>query len=602
MDSDLTLVIAGGAIAAVVGVLVMNLFKRPEEEEAAPVEVVKKSKKSKKVVKAPKAKKTKPVAVPESSSEEEEEAPPTPPPTKKKKKGKKAAVVVEVVEPEPEPTKKKKKKGKKAEPEPEPVVEEETSKKKKKKAKKAAEAAAAIVEPTPAPAPTKKKKEKKEKVAEEDDWEMVEISKPTKKKVVAAPTDGKKKTPTKVIDLGEAVRAVIGKAGSMIKQIQSDSGAKMDIEKGSGRLTITGTEEAVEDAYRAVVAIVNAEASILTQSIPVPEGRVAALIGKGGEKIKQLQTLSGCFIKIDRETNSVSAKGSFEQIQKAKELIELTLNPPEKVYQTTTMMELKKLATGERSMYIVMGRGGTTIRQIESETGAKLDIDKETHNLSIKGDQEHVLLALQAVSKVLADNGNEEIVPIADKKEMGIILGKGGANIRAVQDQSGADCKMNKEGTQLAIMGTKAAVAKAKELVEKLKTGGPMKPVCGPGEKLEELSLPSSAIGSIIGRKGASIQALQENSGATIEIARDSGLAWIHGKAANVAKAKAAILEILATVAQQDKDRAQRDIAAQKNEAETIKLFEATESAPVEEGEEPWGGGNGAEWGTAEAW
>jgi len=551
-------------------------------------------------------KKEKKVVVVESSSEssEEEEAPPTPPPKKKNKKKKKTKKEEPEPVPEPEPvveeTKKKKKKGKK-EPEPEPPAPELTKKQKKKAAKKAAEAPAPVPVPVvAAPAPVKAKKAKKEKKVEveEDDWEMVPVAnKPQPKK--AQVVDGVKKTPTKVVDLGEAVRAVIGKGGSNIQQIQSTSGAKVDIEKNTGKCTITGSEDAVESAYKQICSIVDAEASILNVAIPVPEGRVPAIIGKGGSKIKEIQTLSGCFIKVDKETNSVTAKGSFEQIQKARELIELTLNPPEIVYQTTTNLDLKQLPTGERSMYIIMGQKGVTIQAIERDTGCKLDIDKATHVLAIKGDQLDVVKALNAVTKVLADNGNQDVVAIADKKELGAILGKGGANIRGVQDTSKADCRLNKEGTMVTVTGTKEAVAKAKELIEKLKTGGPVKPIPKAGEKFEEIKIPPAVVGSIIGRQGATINQLQKDSGAQIEIVRDGGVAWVVGAPAAVKAAKTAILEKVAAAEQADKDRVAREEAARKNAEETDKLFDLAGAEPVvaDETDEPWGGGDS--WGGA---
>jgi polyribonucleotide nucleotidyltransferase len=585
MDGDLTLVIAGGAIAAVVGALVMNLFKRPEEDDSEPVtaDVLTKSKKEKKKPAAKKAKKAKKAPAPEPESEEEED------------------VVVVATPPPAEKKKKKKKKGKAAaEPEPEPeVVETAKQKKKREKKEKAAAAEAAAFKAAAAAgqaAPAKKDKKKKKATsptAEDDGWEMVPQSfKPAKKAEINV--DAADKKPQIVFDLGAAKFAVIGRGGAVIKGIQQDTGARIDIAKGGTTCTITGGEESVANAAAAVKQIMAREDAVITEIVDVPGDRIPAIIGKGGSKIKELEVESGANIKVQKETNVVTVRGDSAQVMKAKALIDLVLNPPEIQYETTTTMDLSLLPMGTRSVYVIKGKGGATINGIEKETGAKLDIERGTQILSIKGQQMAVVNALNLVSKVLAENGHTENVPI-EKKQIGAILGKAGCNIRAVEEKTGARLTINDEegACSLMISGTQAAASAARVLITELLEGGPMKPTAGPGEIVVEIVVPDSAIGSIIGRQGATIKEIQSESGANVDIPKGMGVAWVVGKSADVAKAKALIEAKVAAGIQADKDRAARDEQAQKNAVEAAALF-AVDSQPAED----WGGASpGEEWG-----
>jgi len=584
MDGDLTLVIAGGAIAAVVGALVMNLFKRPEEDDSEPdLKVLTKSKKEKKksqpaAKKAKKAKKA-PAPAPEASSEEEEDVVvvPTPPPAEKKKK--------------------KKKKGKAAaEPE---VVETAKQKKKREKKEKAAAAEAAAEKAAAAAgqaAPAKKEKKKKATTAEDDGWEMVPQSfKPAKRAEINVSAADKK--PQIVFDLGAAKMAVIGRGGAVIKGIQEDTGARIDIAKGGTTCTITGAEESVANAAAAVKQIMAREDAIITEIVDVPGDRIPAIIGKGGSKIKELEAESGANIKVQKETNVVTVRGDSDQVMKAKALIDLVLNPPEIQYETTTTMDLSLLPMGTRSVYVIKGKGGATINGIEKETGAKLDIERGTQILSIKGQQMAVVNALNLVSKVLAENGHTENVPI-EKKQIGAILGKAGCNIRAVEEKTGARLTINDEegACSLMISGTAAAASAARVLITELLEGGPIKPTAGPGEKVVEIAVPDSAVGSIIGRQGATIKEIQSESGANVDIPKGMGVVWVVGKPADVAKAKALIEAKVAAGLQADKDRAARDEQAQKNAVEAAALF-AVDNVNAAEGQpaDDWGSASGAD-------
>lgn len=160
--------------------------------------------------------------------------------------------------------------------------------------------------------------------------------------------------------------------------------------------------------------------------------------------------------------------------------------------------------------------------------------------MAIKGTQEAVVTALQMVSKVLIENGNQEVMPIKDSRTVGAILGRQGANIRKIESDSKASLHLDdaEDGSKrLVIEGTAEQIAKARAMVTDILEGGPIKPTPGEGEVVEEIECPASAVGSIIGKGGSEIKSIQEKTGARLDVPRGSPVAWIVGTKKAVAAA-----------------------------------------------------------------
>lgn len=547
--------------------------------------------------------------VPQSSSESEEEpAPPTPPPAKKKKSKKKKATE----EPAPEP-----------EPEPEPESSKSKKKSKKKKGEGEVQKVAPLASTAPAQTATAAKKEtataaKKEKKAkksesyqlEDDGWEVVPSSFIAPKKQVVAAVPGAP-TPTITLEVGEYKREIIGKAGATINQISSSSGAKIDMDKSSSKCVITGDAAAVADAAAQIKAIMGQRDSYLASqtsvNIDVPEKKIGAVVGKGGATIKAIEAQSGARVKIDKESNAVTLSGTSEQVAVAAGLVENAVNPPEEQFEASTTFDLSMTALGKRGLakravMIVKGRGGSVIREIEKSTGARLEIERDSFMLVIKGAQTAVVQALSHVSQVLAENSFEDTITLSDSKLIGVILGKGGCNIRKLEEDTNA--RVSIDGVTVTVSGSKEQTAKAKAAVEALLADpASMKPQVGAGEVQREVELPPTTVGSIIGKGGATVKSIQESTGAKIDMNRgETAVCYVTGTAAKV---EAAVKIINEKIAEANKLSAEREAraAAQAKQREAD-ISEFAEVAPAGNTSESWGdskpdgdwGGSAAGW------
>ncbi|XP_059141183.1 tudor and KH domain-containing protein-like [Physella acuta] len=145
----------------------------------------------------------------------------------------------------------------------------------------------------------------------------------------------------------KAVGAVIGRQGSVIKQIQKESGARLHFkdkenenEKKENRtVVIIGNTESAQQAELMIQQIISGIPEMLTEEVEVPSYSLGCLIGKNGVNIRDMTRISGAKILIERaedfkspdQPRVVALTGSREQIDMAVELIEEKLQELEEI-------------------------------------------------------------------------------------------------------------------------------------------------------------------------------------------------------------------------------------------------------------------------------
>jgi far upstream element-binding protein len=207
--------------------------------------------------------------------------------------------------------------------------------------------------------------------------------------------------------------------------------------------------------------------------IPVPRALVGYIIGRGGETIRELQMKSGAHIQIQREEENappnadriVSISGSEDTIEVAKKLIQNLIDErmeggggssdrygsryaPGSNPDGTESIELE--IPNER-VGLIIGRGGTTIKSIQSRTGANVNIPQapEPNNpqirlITITGNADQKEAAKAEILAILSDNGigggasaGNAIYMQVPNERVGVIIGKKGETIKGIQERYG---------------------------------------------------------------------------------------------------------------------------------------------------------------------
>ena len=99
------------------------------------------------------------------------------------------------------------------------------------------------------------------------------------------------------------VGAIIGKSGANIKKIEKESGARVnlkDVDEGGGNeeriVLIHGEREKARRAEILVKKIIAEQPVIRTEEVYVPQRACGRIIGKGGQTIRNMSSVSGTSI------------------------------------------------------------------------------------------------------------------------------------------------------------------------------------------------------------------------------------------------------------------------------------------------------------------
>jgi len=512
------------------------------------------------------------------------------------------ATYVPIVPPGQKKRKKKKKKSSKKASAKKPASKKSSAK--KSAPKKTKEAPAAADTPAEAAAEVKSKKKKKVdniagttsngttgmfassyKADKNDDegWSEVK-TKPKAEKPVAESKDESADYTIQRIAVNNIGR-LIGKGGETINRLRDESGASIDIpERGAGnKVTVKGTAEAVASAIEAIKAEIGDDVSEKPlYSATIPVNNVGRLIGKGGETIRRLSE-GGCKIDTPKERK---ATGNIVKVSGAtKELVDKTIEAIKEAIgdDDATPQVIKSITIESQQRSLIIGRGGETIRKLTDDSGARIDLSKDSGECKVRGSNAAVEAALKAIRAILkkdADTVNEFVD--CDSSRFGLIIGRGGENIRALQAEFDVQINTDDKNNQIKVRGSKKNVKKAAEKIKatiaKQKDAGPYGALPD-GVESEIIEVADNLKGRIIGARGATINKLQKDSGAKIDFARrgSDGGCRLSGTAEQIAAAKKLIDEI------KEKAKAQEE----KAEAERAKLQEDADAgdsaAPAED-------------------
>mmetsp|Transcript_13475 Transcript_13475/g.23983 ORF Transcript_13475/g.23983 Transcript_13475/m.23983 type:complete len:700 (+) Transcript_13475:97-2196(+) len=399
------------------------------------------------------------------------------------------------------------------------------------------------------------------------------------------------------IELGKKRGLVFGPNGETIRKIQSQSGARIEMDRNSTVCTVSGNDTAVDAAKAAIMEILN---STKIGSVPLGEKDSAAIIGKGGENIKRLQAETGASIDIDNESSVCLITGEPEQVAKAEELVKLYIEhrgPPPEATQTLVM----SIHNGR----LLIGKQGATVQQMQNSTNTRINIKHGVSDstVTVSGDTADVARCVVAINKLIDDNSHQVTITLSSLKLKSAILGTGGATVKKVREET--DARIEVEDTFVTIFGTKAQIAKAKSLVDKIiaKELGP--PEVPAGEIQHQVDL-GSATGKIIGTAGANIARLEKEHGASIMV-KNGTMCYVTGKEDAVNAIKKEIDEVLERhAANLEKARKQDEelakVAAQNGSANPADQSGAFAQFDVPALETTWGVGFSAspgEWGQA---
>jgi len=323
----------------------------------------------------------------------------------------------------------------------------------------------------------------------------------------------------------ELVGKIIGRGGEVVKQLQKDSGARIDVSKtsadGKRSVYLSGSKVCVEKAKAMIEDTLNKARELTGATNPnalvmkVSHELVGILIGKNGDTIKDLKKESGARIDISKDASAdspderlVHITGPPECVEFAKKMIEETLSRARENANNEELDEAKAIADaalstlsskpGQIAMEVkheligmLIGKGGETINSISKDSGARIEIAKDED----RGDVRTVYLYGMPDCTDRARRMIEDTLKNSRESRRDSGGGRGGGRSR-----SRSKSRSRKRSR------SRSAVRRSRSRSK-------------PGRKV--LHVGQEFIGQLIGRGGETIKAISRDTGARIEVSKD---------------------------------------------------------------------------------
>lgn len=271
------------------------------------------------------------------------------------------------------------------------------------------------------------------------------------------------------------------------------------VPRGPGKIKVSGDQEAVAVAKERLQVIVAANYEVV---IAIEDDEfVGSLVGKGGSNIKAMQTELGVTIDVNRRVKQVVCRGERSKAEAAAETV--------RELQARHLAENATVKVPSDMMGVLAGKGGSALRAIETDTGATLQTGRDG-SVRIHCDDpdglQRAVAAVKAACGVDKDVGEVDF----DIQYIGAVIGRGGSTLAKLQDEFDVVCSIVRPRRVVVIRGDTENIAQCKARIRTLLREAV--------RVRATVAVPQSELGKLLGRGGANIRRLREESKASIDL------------------------------------------------------------------------------------
>ncbi|XP_054242308.1 vigilin isoform X2 [Indicator indicator] len=343
-------------------------------------------------------------------------------------------------------------------------------------------------------------------------------------------------------------RFIIGKKGQNLAKItQQMPKVHIEFTEGEDKITLEGPTEDVNVAQEQIEVMVKDLINRMDYAeINVDHKFHRHLIGKNGANINRIKDLYKVSVRIppdNEKSNLIRIEGDPQGVQQAKkELLELASRMENE--------RTKDLIIEQKFHRTIIGQKGERIREIREKFPEVIinfpDPAHKSDIVQLRGPKNEVEKCTKYMQKMVADlveNSFSISVPIFKQFHKNII-GKGGANIKKIREESNTKIDLpaeNSNSETIVITGKRANCEAARHRILAIQ-----KELANITEV--EVSIPSKLHNSLIGAKGRFIRSIMEECGGVhIHFPTEgsgSDTVTIRGPAQDVEKAKKQLLHL----------------------------------------------------------
>ncbi|KAF2802244.1 uncharacterized protein BDZ99DRAFT_576946 [Mytilinidion resinicola] len=223
------------------------------------------------------------------------------------------------------------------------------------------------------------------------------------------------------------IPTLIGSGGKEMERLRQETGAQIDVPSrdsigpsGRADITIKGTKKAVEEAKKLIQERAKVFDNTVSQTIEVDKKHHSALIGRSGGNIRSIVTAAGGpdnardlarmvrFPRTEDDETTITVEGPKAVVEKIVASIQAQVSSLDS--QTVETLDISP-----EKHRLLIGRGGETRRNLESQFNIQLDIPKQTvtgaarSQVKITGEADAVEKAKEHILELVKSQEGETI-------------------------------------------------------------------------------------------------------------------------------------------------------------------------------------------------
>ncbi len=200
---------------------------------------------------------------------------------------------------------------------------------------------------------------------------------------------------------------ILGKGKYSVKEIESQLNAKLKVNKNSLSLEIQASSPSHLQSCLSKISQVISQINREHAEVAIDPQLLSTFIGSNGSNIKKLQEQTGVSINVDKKKNgTIILEGSEDKVLAAKQTV------MEFIQRETENKNTIEIAVPPGAISIIIGHKGATVNKLSESSGAKINVDKNTNNILIRGPKTACNLCVESINSLLNAEGLSNATPI----------------------------------------------------------------------------------------------------------------------------------------------------------------------------------------------
>jgi far upstream element-binding protein len=237
-----------------------------------------------------------------------------------------------------------------------------------------------------------------------------------------------------------------------------------------------------------------------SETLQIESSLVGLIIGRQGENMRKVEADTGARVQfLTNGTNGplreCKISGTRQQVTEARDAIYRIIADNSKAPSKAAApsQEASQIMVPDRTVGLIIGRGGETIRDLQERSGCHINIVGEQKSVNglrpvnLIGSPQAAALAKELILEIVASDEKGAAPVVSNEKindsirvpsdAVGLVIGKGGETIKEIQASTG--CKVNvsqPEGPnavdrEIGLVGTRDSIERAKQAIEERISG-----------------------------------------------------------------------------------------------------------------------------------